>query len=254
MAMFGREFGSKTGSAGVASATEANVNRRERLRALALETADLTNDPYFMKNHIGSYECKLCLTLHTNEGSYLAHTQGKRHQTNLAKRNAKLDANKGIAPTQDRKRIVPKKTIKIGRPGYKVIKQRDAMSGQRSLLFQLQYPLMGEDVQPRHRFMSTYEQKLEKVDPKVQYLLFAAEPYETVSFKIPRWDLDKSEGKFFTHWDPEKRSFTLQLVFKKERREAPTDSTGQPLAQPDRLQPAPSMERQHMDVNEEDDF
>ncbi len=39
---------------------------------------DLTlcvQDPYFMKNHLGTYECKLCLTLHTNEGSYLAHTQ-----------------------------------------------------------------------------------------------------------------------------------------------------------------------------------
>jgi splicing factor 3A subunit 2 len=29
-----------------------------------------------MRNHLGSYECKLCLTLHNNEGSYLAHTQG----------------------------------------------------------------------------------------------------------------------------------------------------------------------------------
>ena len=36
-----------------------------------------------MKNHLGKYECKLCLTLHNNEGSYLAHTQGKRHQENL---------------------------------------------------------------------------------------------------------------------------------------------------------------------------
>ena len=24
-------------------------------------------DPYFMKNHLGTYECKLCLTLHTTE-------------------------------------------------------------------------------------------------------------------------------------------------------------------------------------------
>jgi hypothetical protein len=28
-------------------------------------------DPYFMRNHLGSYECKLCLTLHTNPGSYV---------------------------------------------------------------------------------------------------------------------------------------------------------------------------------------
>ena len=36
-----------------------------------------------MRNHLGSYECKLCLTLHTNEGSYLVHTQAKKHQDNL---------------------------------------------------------------------------------------------------------------------------------------------------------------------------
>lgn len=28
----------------------------------------LFQDPYFLRNHLGSYECKLCLTLHTNEG------------------------------------------------------------------------------------------------------------------------------------------------------------------------------------------
>ena len=111
---------------------------------LRLQTINIDKDPYFMKNHLGSYappgcpapvrgllcrshrariwvaghvayfagcapiasfmgscrmvppyistsrrrwqqlfcryECKLCLTLHNNEGNYLAHTQGKRHQ------------------------------------------------------------------------------------------------------------------------------------------------------------------------------
>jgi len=72
-----------------------------------------------MKNHLGSYECKLCLTLHTNEGSYLAHTQGKKHQQGLARRAAKLAKEKTVAPV-DVKRTVIKKVVKIGRPGYKV--------------------------------------------------------------------------------------------------------------------------------------
>jgi len=55
-----------------------------------METIDITKDPYFMKNHLGSYECRLCLTLHTNEGSYLSHTQGKKHQTNLSRRQQKV--------------------------------------------------------------------------------------------------------------------------------------------------------------------
>lgn len=105
---------------GVASASEANVQRRERLRQLALDTIDVTQDPYFMKNHLGSYECKLCLTLHTNEGSYMAHTQGKKHQQNLARRAAKLQKDKAIAPVEAATRQVAKKIVKIGRPGYKV--------------------------------------------------------------------------------------------------------------------------------------
>ena len=31
-----------------------------------------------MRNHLGTYECKLCLTLHNNEASYLAHTQVRK--------------------------------------------------------------------------------------------------------------------------------------------------------------------------------
>ncbi|KFK31152.1 hypothetical protein AALP_AA6G075200 [Arabis alpina] len=41
-----------------------------------------------MRNHLGSYECKLCITLHNDEGNYSEHTQGIRHQTNLAKKAA----------------------------------------------------------------------------------------------------------------------------------------------------------------------
>lgn len=74
---FQNRAGGKTGGGGQASWSESNKDRRERLRQLALETIDLNKDPYFMKNHLGSYECKLCLTLHNNEGSYLAHTQVK---------------------------------------------------------------------------------------------------------------------------------------------------------------------------------
>jgi hypothetical protein len=60
--------GSKFGGGGVSSAQQSERERKDRLRQLALETVDLAKDPYLMRNHLGSYECKLCLTLHTNEG------------------------------------------------------------------------------------------------------------------------------------------------------------------------------------------
>lgn len=204
--------GGKTGSGGVASWSEANRDRRERLRQLALETIDLNKDPYFMKNHLGSYECKLCLTLHNNEGSYLAHTQGKKHQANLARRAAKEAKDAPQQPAPEKPRVEPKKFVKIGRPGYRVTKQRDPENGQQSLLFQIDYPEIAEGVIPRHRFMSAYEQRVEPPDRKWQYLLFAAEPYETIAFKVPSREVDK----FWTYWNKDTKQFFLQFSFKVE--------------------------------------
>ena len=95
---FQHREGSKFGGGGVMSESQAAVDRRERLRKLAQETVDLNKDPYFMRNHLGKYECKLCLTLHNNEGNYLAHTQGKRHQQNLARRAAMEAKNALVKP------------------------------------------------------------------------------------------------------------------------------------------------------------
>lgn len=206
--------GGKTGSGGVASWSDTNRDRRERQRQLALETIDLNKDPYFMKNHLGSYECKLCLTLHNNEGSYLAHTQGKKHQANLARRAAKEAKESPAQPAPAKPRVDIKKFVKIGRPGYRVTKQRESDTGQQSLLFQIDYPEIAETVNPRHRFMSAYEQKIEPPDRRWQYLLFAAEPYETIAFKVPSREVDKSEEKFWTMWNRETKQFFLQFSFK----------------------------------------
>ncbi|TPX47933.1 hypothetical protein SeMB42_g03038 [Synchytrium endobioticum] len=221
--------GSKPGAGGVAGSSESNVDRRERLRKLALETIDLAKDPYFMKNHLGSYECRLCLTLHTNEGSYLAHTQGKKHQQNLARRAAKdAVSNEGVMGLITGSNAIglgaikPRKiAVKIGRPGYKVTKVRDPKSNHLGLLFQIQYPEITEHVRPRHRFMSSYEQHIEAPNRGYQYLLFAAEPYETISFKIQSREIDRADGKFWTFWDKDSGTFSLQFFFKSERQHAP---------------------------------
>ncbi|KXZ48607.1 hypothetical protein GPECTOR_26g510 [Gonium pectorale] len=197
------------------------IDRRERLRRLALETIDLSKDPYFMRNHLGQYECRLCLTLHTNEGNYLAHTQGKRHQQNLAKRAAREAAEKAAAPAPQ-KRAPIKKTVKIGRPGYRVTKQFDHNTQQRSLLFQIEYPEIEEGTRPRHRFMSAYEQRIEAADKSFQYLIFAAEPYENISFKIPNHEVDRADGRMFTHWDPDNKVFSLQFYFARPRDHGPS--------------------------------
>lgn len=62
--------------------------------------------------------------------------------------------------------------------------------------------------------MSSFEQKVEAADKSYQYLLFAAEPYEVIAFKIPNSDIDRGENKFFTYWDEDSKIFSLQLHFK----------------------------------------
>jgi splicing factor 3A subunit 2 len=219
---FQNRVGHKTGTGGPASAQDVAIDRRERLRRLAMETVDLSKDPYFLRNHLGSYECKLCLTLHTNEGSYLSHTQGKKHQINLSRRQKKEDmANATAAPVA--KKTAVRKTVKIGRPGYRVTKEREPETSQKALMFEVEYPEIEEGGKPRHRFMSSYEQKVEQPDTQYQYLLFAAEPYETIAFKVPNMEIDKSDkDKFFTHWDHKRKIFTMQVFFKvREEKDLP---------------------------------
>jgi len=181
---FQHREGSKIGSGGHLSEAQAALERKERLRKLALETIDISKDPYFMRNHLGTYECKLCLTLHGTEGNYLAHTQGKRHQENLGRRAA-MEAKATAILKPPTATVVKRHVIKIGRPGYKVTKSRDLHTRQRSLTFEIDYPEVEQDTQPRSRFMSAYEQKVEPADKNYQYILFACDPYETIAFKIP---------------------------------------------------------------------
>lgn len=222
--------GSKFGGGGVASYSATNADRRERLRKLALETIDLDKDPYFFKNHVGTFECRLCLTVHQNDGSYLAHTQGKKHQTNLARRAAREQregkASNGIDPATGLPSGVAagihssrRNIVKIGRPGYKITKVRDPNSRQQGLLFQLQYPEATVETSPKWQVMNAFTQRVEEPDKNFQYLLVAAEPYETVGFKIPARELDKREGKQFCFWDPDAKEFWVQVMFMTEREE-----------------------------------
>ncbi|KAF2431114.1 hypothetical protein EJ08DRAFT_670191 [Tothia fuscella] len=214
--------GSKFGGGGVASHSATNADRRERLRKLALETIDLDKDPYFFKNHVGSFECRLCLTVHQNDGSYLAHTQGRKHQTNLARRAAreqKEGQGKDGAMPMGTQVQIRKNVIKIGRPGYKITKTRDPMTRQNGLLFQLQYPEVAHGITPRVRFMSAFEQKIEEPDKSFQYLLVAAEPYETCGFKLQAKEVDRRDGRFWTWFDEDNKEFWIQIQFKTEREE-----------------------------------
>uniref|UniRef100_A0A1I7XIW8 Origin recognition complex subunit 2 n=1 Tax=Heterorhabditis bacteriophora TaxID=37862 RepID=A0A1I7XIW8_HETBA len=225
---FQNRAGGKTGGGGVASAADAGVDRRERLRWVFFTgyfPFSFLKDVFYLgRNQMLYHQSILLILSRFLIGSYLAHTQGKKHQSNLARRAAKEAQEQPFLPAPAQAKVELRKFVKIGRPGYKVqvTRERDAATGQQALLFQIDYPEIAEGVIPRHRFMSAYEQKIQPPDKRWQYLLFAAEPYETIAFKIPSREVDKSE-KFWTMWNKDTKQFFLQVAFRIDSRVAHDD-------------------------------
>ena len=157
----------KIGTGAYSSISMINLERRDRLKKIAAETTDLMKDPYFYRNHMGIYECKLCLTIHNNEGSYLAHTQSKKHQTNLNKRKV-IEAKHNLFMEELKNEQKEKmdnlkiKYIKIGRPAYRIMKEKDYMSHKRKIKFEIDYPLIKENITPQFRIMSELEVNTQK--------------------------------------------------------------------------------------------
>ena len=233
-----KEF-NKIGTGGYSSISMINLERRDRLRKIASETTDLMKDPYFYRNHMGIYECKLCLTIHNNEGSYLAHTQSKKHQTNLNKRKV-IEAKHNLLIQEIKNEQKEKmenlkiKYIKIGRPAYRIMKEKDFMSHKRKIKFEIDYPLIKENITPQFRIMSELEvntqkngnnenddinndindEEKNKIENKYHYVVFAAEPYENIAVRIPNMPLDYNTEKHFSYWDDGKKIFYLTLNYK----------------------------------------
>ena len=219
---FQNRVGGKTGTGGPLNYSESNAERRERMRRLALETIDLAKDPYFMKNHLGIYECRLCLTLHNNEANYLSHTQGKKHQSNLARRAAKeaalAAANPQATTTLPNSHVLmsqhaagsslqsQKKTL--GTPTVKTYYLKDPETENWGLMLMFAYPNAPEST-PEHRIMSAFEQKVEVPNKNFMYVAVAAEHYETAAVRVPfREVLDH-----FAYWDVDNRVLFVQIMF-----------------------------------------
>lgn len=165
----------------------------------------------------------------------MAHTQGKKHQTNLARRAARdlKETQLMIAPTQSN--VQTKSFLKIGRPGYRVTKVRDRDTGKEGMMVQVHLPQIKPDVIPRRRFMSAWEQKREPPNKAYQYLIVsapirftvylysyylkvAAEPYETIAFRIPAREIeDETDDAGYwnwSHWDPDTKQYSFQFMFR----------------------------------------
>lgn len=206
---FQNRAGNKAGGGGNLSFSERNVDRRERLRLLAMEVTDLNKDPYIIRNSYGTYECKLCKTIHNNEGDYLAHTQAKKHKTNLAKRKLKS----GESISQNLPKQKEKELLRIGKPGYKITKIHNPETMENSILFEIEYSEMLNGIVPKFKVIKSFDQSVEQKDDKFQYIVVAADPYENIAFKVPNLEIDYSQDKYFCNWDPDNKNFNLLLTF-----------------------------------------
>jgi splicing factor 3A subunit 2 len=79
------------------------------------------------------------------------------------------------------------------------------------------YPEIVDGIKPYVRFMSSYEQRIEPPSKFYQYLLIAAEPYETVGFKLQSMEIEKSEDRYWNFWDVDTKIYHFQFFFKNER-------------------------------------
>jgi splicing factor 3A subunit 2 len=125
--------------------------------------------------------------------------------------------------------------LKIGRPGYRVTKVRDIDTGKEGMMVQVHLPQVKPDVLPRRRFMSAWEQRKEPPNKAYQYLIVcvfflslatscsfeskvAAEPYETIAFRIPAREIeDESDDAGYwnwSHWDPDTKQYSFQFMFR----------------------------------------
>lgn len=203
--------GSKKGAGGLPTRGAEQIHRMQRLNQLSQETFDLNKDPYIYRHSTGKFECRLCLTIHTDEHSYLVHTQGRKHRDSLARRRVldEADRQRSVTP-QPGASSIPKRervaTLKV--ENFDVVKVKDTITGAIGCLIQVDLP---EASRPLFRFMSAYEQNVEKKNGRFQYLVVAAEPYENVAIKIPSHQIDRST--VFDHWDSDRGIFTIQFLW-----------------------------------------
>jgi splicing factor 3A subunit 2 len=121
-----------------------------------------------------------------------------------------------VAPTQSS--VQRKVFLKIGRPGYRVTKVRDTDTGKEGMMVQVHLPQIKPGVVPRRRIMSAWEQKREPPNKAYQYLIVAAEPYETIAFRIPAREIeDEADDAGYwnwSHWDPDTKQYSFQFMFR----------------------------------------
>ena len=206
--------GGKYGQGVMMSKTEEKQAQKYRQKRIAMESVDLSKDPYFFKNHVGTFECRLCLTLHLNESSYILHSQGKKHLESVRRHLEREEREKSQSVDIFKNNISIEKIqyIKIGIPEYKVVNETD-LGEIISTKIEVNYQGIVNNEIPAYRICNPFEQKMEKPDKDYLYLLIAANPYETICFKIPEVNIKHKNIDINPLWDKKNLIYTLVIYY-----------------------------------------
>jgi len=172
---------------------------KEKFMHAALENLDFTNDPYYVRGYDNNIKCKLCLTTHRSDSGYLAHTQGKRHLTNIAKRKSTHLGNNYIIFNEKKSDPYAEKTDN-NYPGFTILKSFDHTNENKILLIELTFNNIDKNAVPDYKIISTFEQKIEEKDNNYKFLLVGCPRYKTIAFKIPNMRINSKSNYCFCYW------------------------------------------------------
>nr|BAS01514.1 mRNA splicing factor 3A subunit 2 [Lotharella vacuolata] len=206
--------------------TNLNINNvevkdkiKQKFTQSALDNLDFSNDPYYIREYNNNIKCKLCLTTHRSDSGYLAHTQGKRHLTNIVKRKStQLGKNYSIF-TEKEDTSSNKKTsifnlyIDYIYPGFTILKSMDRSNGNKVLFLELRFNYIAKNAIPDYKIISTFEQKIEEKNNNYKFLLIGCPNYKTIAFKIPNLKINSKSNYSFCHWDQNNKKLLLSFAF-----------------------------------------
>lgn len=218
--------GSKKGAGGIASDSQANLQRRKQVDELLRQGVEVpytfeeeTNheseenndkqtkqDPYIYKNHSGKLVCKLCNTLHMSWSSVERHLSGKKHGLNVLRRSKMNDdrMKNGTGAEIDTTQTQFEQEVAQERDNIKhngvvancqIVNIRDETSDLEGICIRVDYndkandtKVTESDYPPFARIVLGLE-LADDAEKDKKYIVVANEPFENVAIEIPNKEI-----------------------------------------------------------------
>lgn len=162
------------------TAAEIRGEKARKSKAMLKKIHGLEEDPHFVVNASGKYECNLCHTVHTTVQSFVMHRYGKKHGENVKRKHKILSLRASD--------IRIRSLLKEGLKG-----------------FSLQISLEKGRRWPSYCFVES---------PGEGIVYVEADPYRTVGFRYKGSVLCDYLSEYF---DPKEKVYILQFFLKTDR-------------------------------------